>query len=189
MASSSQPDQSPSTAVQPPVLDITYRLISQRIHGQPPGDCNNFNDHVRIKTDITSSLQARLPSDTQFIVCRVFFTWANYSGDMSGAYDKKEDTLISTKFLQETLRKDPTDREISGIKIRLLKERTQDGTLVDNGGRYIRLDVQFAGTPARSAKIWGKKVMGENMSGGLGLDMEEKLRLGIEGKQWRWKAD
>ena len=109
---------------------------------------------------------------------------------MSGAYDRAEDTLISSKLLLETVRRDAgADGEISDIKITLIKERNQNGALVQNGGRYVRLDMRFAGPQAYSAQIWGKRMTGGNHSGIVRLSAEEKLRLGIEGKKWTWKSD
>ena len=108
---------------------------------------------------------------------------------MLSAYDiVVEDTLISAIPIHKQSRKDPADRDISVLGITLIKESNQDGTLVNNGGRYIRLDVQFVGSPARSATIWGKRVSGEAFSGALQFTREEKWRLGIE-KQWTWKPD
>ena len=108
---------------------------------------------------------------------------------MLGAYDiVEEDTLISARPIHEKSRKDPADRDISVLEITLIKECNQNGTLVNNGGRYVRLDVQFVGSPARSATIWGKRVSGEAYSGAVQFSREEKWRLGIE-KQWMWKPD
>ena len=108
---------------------------------------------------------------------------------MTGAYDiTGEDTLISAEPLHEKSQKDPADREISVLGITLIKECAQDGTLVNNGGRYVQLDIQFVGSPARSATIWGKRVSGLAYSGAVRFSREEKWRLGIE-KQWMWKPD
>ena len=71
----------------------------------------------------------------------------------------------------------------------LIKERTQDGNLVENGRRYVRLNLEFAGYPPHSAKVWGKRVTGGVNGGSIELSREEKVRLGIEAKEWRWKAD
>ena len=64
-----------------------------------------------------------------------------------------------------------------------------DGMVVDNWGRYVRLDVHLFGSPARHATIWGKRVSGEAYSGAMQLGWEGNLRLGIQAHQWRWKPD
>ena len=180
------PNQQSSTANR---TNITYKLVSQLYQGAAPTDCSNGKDHILIETDPTSYLNSYLPPNAKKPICRVHFSWDDYSGDMSGAYDDVEDTLISTKLLPNTLRNNGAGGTITDIKVRLFKERTQDGTVVDKGGRYVRMDVTFAGPPALSAKIWGKRVMdGDNLAA-VQLSKEEKMRLGIEDKGWRWKAD
>ena len=187
---SSDPQCSASNTALPVPPDITYRLVYQCVQGDAPEECSNSNDRIHIGVDSTSHLNPRIPSNSDFVVCRVHFSWANHSGDMSGAYDKREDTLISSRLLRETLQRDVgADRVVSGIEITLIKERTQDGKLVENGGRYVRVDVRFAGFPARSAKIWGKRVTGGDHSGPVQFSREEILRLGIDGKKWRWQPD
>ena len=52
----------------------------------------------------------------------------------------------------------------------------------------MRVDVTFAGSPALSAKIWGKRVAGNDLSGAVQLSKEEKLGLGIVGHDRTWKA-
>lgn len=155
-----------------------------------PEDSSDSYDHVRITYNSNSYLNARLPSDPDLFICCVHFSWTNYSGDMSGAYDMIEDTLISHKLLPETLRRYAgANKTISDAKITLFKERTRDGTLVVNGGRYIRLDVRFIGRSVPNAKIWGKRVTGGVIPGAMQLSREERLRLGIEGYQWKWIPD
>lgn len=110
---------------------------------------------------------------------------------MSGAYDRvEEDTLISHRLLPETLRRYAgANATISAVKITLIKERTRNGTLVANGGRYVRLDVRFVEHTVRNAKIWGNRVTGELIPGAVKFSREERLRLGIERHEWMWKAD
>ena len=111
---------------------------------------------------------------------------------MTGAYDLvNEDTLISARPIHGESRKQPTDRKIEILEITLIKERTQDGTLVDNGGRYIRLDIEFVGSLAPSTTLWGKRVSGKALFEAVQFSMEEKLRLGIEchGQCWTWEPD
>ena len=190
MASSSQHAPTPSTALQASLVEIKYRLIYQSVQGVPPRDVSDSSDHIHIKVDTASHLNARLPFDSNLLVCRVHFVWGKHSGDITGVYHRAEDTLISSKLLHETMQRGAgADGEISDIKIALIKERTQNGALVNNGGRYVRLDVRFAGPPAYSAQVWGKSVTGGNYSGVVRLSAEEMLRLGIEGKGWRWKSD
>lgn len=153
-------------------------------------ECSKLNDHVRIKSDTTSYLNRRLPPSLQLLLCRVHFAWAGYSGEMSGAYDRAEDALITTKLLKDTLRQEAeADRTIAGIDITLIKERTRDGKLVEGGGSYVRLDVKFDGSPAGSVRVWGKRVAGDDLSASVQLSRVERLRLGIEGKKWRWNAE
>ena len=187
MASSDEQSRTPSTALH---VDITYRLLYECIIGQDPNTCSNIHDHFQIEDDDTSYLKPLLPSNSEYIPCRVQFTWANYSGDLIGPYDRVQDTLFSLRLLQETLQS-PTgaDRAISDVKITFIKEYTKDGTLVENGGRYVRLNVHFTGFPTLSAKVWGKRVTGGVDPGTVQMSMEEKLRLGIEGSEWNWKAD
>lgn len=190
MASSSQQAPTSSTALQASLVDIKYRLIYQSVQGVPSRDVRGSTDYIHIKVDTASHLNARLPSNSNLLVCRIHFAWEKHSGDLSGAYDRAEDTLISSKLLQETMRRDAgADGEISDIGIALIKERTQNGALVNNGGRYVRLDVRFTGPPAYPARIWGKSLTGANYSEIVRFSAEEKLRLGIEGKKWRWKSD
>ena len=183
------------TALQPRPLDITYRLIHQCSPGEAPRDCSNSYNYIRFVPDTQSELGQRIHHflpDPQFIMCYIPFAWANYSGAMTGAYDiVKEDTLVYARPIHERSRKNPADRDIEVLDITLIKECTQDGTLVDNGGRYVRLDIKFVGSPARSATIWGKCVSGEAYLGARQFSMEEKLRLGIEypGKYWTWDPD
>lgn len=90
----------------------------------------------------------------------------------------------------DTLQKDAgVDTAIAETKISLFKERTQKGTQVENGGRYLRRDLVFAGSPTHSATIWGRREKGDDNSGAVQLRTEEKLRLAIEGKKWTWKQD
>ena len=108
---------------------------------------------------------------------------------MTGTYDiVKEDTLISAIPIHEESRKDPADRDMSFLGITLIKECTRDGMLVDNGGRYVQLDVQFVGSPVCSATIWGKRVSGEADSGAMQFSGVETTRLGIK-NSWTWKPD
>lgn len=176
-----------STSVSLPLVDITCKFAYECVKGKHSGDINDSNNHIQIKTDPNSYLNCRLSPGSQMIICRAQFLWANYSGDLSGVYDRVEDTLFSTKLLKNTLHNDPgTDSAISKATITLFKERTQNGTLVENGGRYLRLDLEFTGSPAHSAKIWGKRV---DTSGDIQFSREEKQRLGIEGRKWRWESD
>ncbi len=99
-------------------------------------------------------------------------------------------TLYSTKSLEGTLQKNlATDRAKGGIEIMLIKERAQNNASLVDWGRYVRGDVNFAGSPAHSANAWGKKLTGDDTVGAVSLIREEKLRLGIEWKQWMWKSD
>ena len=171
-------------------MDITYKLVYQCIQGELSRECDDPHDHIRIRNDPTSFLNSSIAFKTDFVIYRAWFAWAKYSGQISGAYNKAEDTLYSNQLLKETLQKGAeTDKVIAGTKITLIKERTQTETIVQNGGRYVRVDVKFAGSPALSAKIWGKRVTGDDIGGTVRLSMEEKLRLGIVGKQWTWKPD
>ena len=110
---------------------------------------------------------------------------------MTGAYDiLEEDTLISASAVHEKSQKDPDDSGISALGITLIKESTQDGTLVDDGGRYVQLDVQFVGSSARPVTIWGKEVLDEAYSGPVRFNEREKLRLGLGiEEQWTWEPD
>lgn len=190
MASSSQAPPNSDAAPSGPLVDITYKLVYQCINGGVPRECDDSHDHIRITNDPTSFLNPSITSKTDFIIYRAYFVWAKYSGQISGAYNKAEDTLYSKKLLEETLQKGAgNDKTIAGTNITLFKERTQNGTIVQNGSRYVRVDVKFAGSPALSAKIWGKRVTGDDDVGAVRLSVEEKLRLGIVDKKWRWKAD
>lgn len=106
---------------------------------------------------------------------------------MSGVYDKAENIFTSTRLLEDTLRKDVgTDRAVANATITLFRKSAQLGTLVENGGRYLRVDMELAGSPARSAKVCGKMVAvtGDDVLGAVQLSREEELRLGIGGKKW-----
>lgn len=108
---------------------------------------------------------------------------------MTGAYDEiEEDTLISAIPIREKTEKDPADRRISVLGITLIKECTQDETLMSNGAPYIQLVVQFDGAPARPATIWGKEVSYEPHPGAVQFSSEEKFRLGIE-THYMWGQD
>lgn len=190
MASSEKLPRASSTLGSFPHVDITYKLAYECVKGNAPRSISDPNDYIHIKTDPNSYLNRRLSASSQMIICSAHFVWANYSGDLSGVYDKAEDTLFNAKLLKNTLRNDAgTGRAVSNVTITLFKERTQSGTLVDNGGRYVRLDVDFAGSAGHSAKIWGKRVTGHDTLGAHQLSRDEKLRLGIEGKRWRWQSD
>ena len=187
MASSDEQSRTPSTALH---VDITYRLLYECILEQDPNTCTNINDHFHIGDDATSYLKPRLPSDSQYIPCRIHFTWANYSGELTGPYDRVEDTLFSIRLVQETLQSATgADRAISDVKTTFIKECTEDGTPVENGGRYVRLDVCFTGFPTLHAKVWGKRITGGVDPGTVQMSTEEKLRLGIQGEERNWKAD
>ena len=53
---------------------------------------------------------------------------------------------------------------------------------MENEGRYLRVDMEFAGSPARSARVCGKMVTGDDVLGAVQLSREEELRLGIGGR-------
>lgn len=190
MASSDPPPPTSSPAAQHPLADITYKLVYQRIKGEKLCECSNSTDHVRIKPGRASRLNPRLPSDSELTVYRAHFAWAKYSGEVRGYYDRVGDTFTGTESLGETFEKDAgAKRATAEIKITPFKERNKDWTLVENGGRYLRVDVKFAGSPAHSAKIWGKRVAGNDVSGAVQLSKEEKVGLGIEGKKRTWNTD
>lgn len=186
--SEEDPKEYPEVAPEEP-LKKDPKKPKEVLEKRPESGSDSY-DHVRIAYNGNSYLNALFPPDTDLPICRVHFSWTNFSGDMIGAYERMEDTLISHILLRETLRRYAgANGEISEVKITLIKERSRNGTLVVNGGRYIRLDVQFAGNPVRNAKIWGKRVTNQYNLGAVQLSAEERLRLKIEGNGWRWKPD
>ena len=174
-------------------VDLTYKLVVQRIDGGDPSECSNPDDHISIRTDTTSNLDPPI-LDTNFVLCRVYCNWSGYHGDGSVIYNRREDTFDigkSNGLLQ-------TGHGIHGTIVETsimpfwFGTRLPGGKTVIYGGRYVHLDVKFAaaaGSPARSVRVSGKRLIGNETLDTVTLSEEEKLRLFDKGNPWTRQSD
>lgn len=195
------PGQAPPTAGQAPSapdtsgdVDHTYKLLAQQIDGARPTQCSNPDDHISVRIETTSDLNP--DTYTNQVLCRAYCNWSGYRGDRSMMYFRREDTLCMGKLDELNLQ---TGHGIHGTVIDMDIVPYSSGTHFPGGkvvmdeGRYVRMNVTFAaaaGSPARSAKVWGKRVVGNEAWGPVTLSEEEILKYAKEGNAWtRQPAD
>ncbi|KAM0797627.1 hypothetical protein BDR22DRAFT_892056 [Usnea florida] len=173
-------EQAPPTSDTSPNVDITYQLLVQQIDGARPTQCRNPNDHIRVRTNFSGNLNPAFFKVNE-VVCRAYCDWSGYRGDGSVIYIRRDDMLAMSGLDELYLH---TGHGIYGTVVETsimgysLGTRSPGGKVATHEGRYVKLIVKFAaaaGSPARSANVWGKKVVSNEALGAVSLSEEEIL--------------
>ena len=185
-------EQAPPTSDTSRDVDITYQLLVQQIDGARPTQCSNPNDHIRVRTNTTGNLNPAF-FEANEVLCRAYCDWSGYRGDGSVIYSRRDDVLAMSGLVEMYLL---TGHGIYGT----VKEtsimgysrgtRCPGGKKVIHEGRYVQMIVKFAaaaGSPARSANVWGKKVVSNEALGAVNLSEEEILEYAKN--PWTRQAD
>ena len=176
-------DQAPPTSDTSRDVDLTYKLVVQRIDGAHPTRCSNPDDHISIRTDTTSHVFTPF-IDTDKVPCRSYCSWSGYHGDGSVIYNRREDQLSFGKSNESIFQ---LGHGVYGtvVKTDIMQftrgTRHPDGRTEMEEGQYLHMYVTFAaaaGSSARSATVWGKRLVGNETLGTMTLSEEEILRLG-----------
>ena len=183
-------EQASTTSEQPPPtsdtsldVDLTYKLVLQRMNGEHPTRCSNPDDHISIRTDTTSNLNPLL-IDTDKVHCRSSCSWSGYHGDGSVIYNRREDQLSfgRSNGLHFQLGHGVYGTVVEEIIMQFTRgTRYADGRMEMEEGQYLQMYVKFAaaaGSSARSAIVVGKRLVGKETLGSVTLSEEEILRLG-----------
>ena len=70
--------------------------------------------------------------------------------------------------------------------------RNPGGTVITNADRYVQMDVGFStavGSPTLFARVWGKRVIGNEASDTVTLSVKERRGLRIDWNPWTRPSD
>ena len=177
-------EQPPPTSDTSRDVDLTYKLVLQRMDGDArPTRCSNPDDHISIRTDTTITALPPIV-DTDKVVCRSYCSWAGYHGEGSVIYNRREDQLsfnMSDELIFQ-LGHGVYGTVVEEIIFQFTRgARHPDGRTEMEEGQYLRMYVRFAaaaGSSGRSAIVIGKRLLGNETLGSVTLSEEEILRLG-----------
>ena len=197
---STTPEQIPTFEQAPPTsdtsrdVDLTYKLVLQRIDGAHSTPCSNPDDHISIKTDTTSTVYPPI-IDTDNVLCHSHCSWSGYHGDGSVIYNRREDQL---SFLKSNEMIFQLGDGVHGtvVKTSIMQftcwTHYPDGRNEMHEGQYLQMYVEFAaaaGSSASSAIVIGKRLVGSETLGTMTLSEEELLRLGKGENPWTRQPD
>ena len=177
-------------------VDLTYKLVLQTIDGAQPTQCSNPEDHISIRTDTTNTVYPPI-TDTDRVFCRSHCSWAGYHGDGSVIYNRREDQL---NFGRSNGLIFQLGHGVYGAVVETSIMEFTCWTHYPGGrnemheGQYLQMYVAFAaaaaGSPAHSAIVIGKRLVGNETLGTVTLSEEELPRLLGKGENpWTRQPD